>query len=129
VFKHDFAVPSRGRPLSPLSIDSWHLHVKGLYGWRNVAKELIPEEYLKSPDEAAKKVRKAAASFISFRRSVLNSLVPRDKRLRRVLEGIVWLSGLQEIAWRAVGRKFEDAIRGAPERLSVIPLQDYEPEL
>lgn len=94
-----------------------------------MAKELIPEEYLKSPDEAAKKVRKAAASFISFRRSVLNSLVPRDKRLRRVLEGIVWLSGLQEIAWRAVGRKFEDAIRGAPERLSVIPLQDYEPEL
>jgi hypothetical protein len=124
VFKHDFTVPSRGRALSPLSINSWYLHVNRAYGWRSVARQLIPEEYSRNPDEAAKKVRKAANRFVHFRKSVLNALVPPSKRLRRILDGIVSLIGLELIAWQVIYRKF----RTTPESLADFPVKEGETE-
>jgi hypothetical protein len=120
VFEHDFAVPGRGRPLSALAIESWHLYLKWRFGWRSVANELLPKEYAKNPEKAANKVRKAAASFIGFRQYVTESLVRPRPQTRELLDEIIWVDGLGEIAGRVVDRKFNEAIEGRPVLLAVV---------
>lgn len=122
VFKHNFAAPSRGRPLSWLSVESWHMHVKGQYGWRKVARELIPEEYSKDPDEAAKKVRKAASTFKEFRRTVECSVYSANEQVAALLDEIVWLKGLDRLCDSAVLAKFAAASEGQPVRLQMVDL-------
>jgi hypothetical protein len=108
VFEHDFAQPDSGRPVSNLSLDSWHLYLPRRWGWRNVAKELIPEEYKANADAAATKVRKAARSFIAFRQHTFDSVFSEDERVQTRLEELLGSDGLFELAWRVIARKFDE---------------------
>lgn len=126
VFKHNFAAPGRGRPLSGLSVSSWHIHVKGRFGWRMVAKELIPAEYSRDPDEAAKKVRKAASTFKKFRRTVECSVYSANEKVQALLDEIGWHEGLYRLYWSATSAKFAAAIAGQPMRLQVLDVRAME---
>jgi hypothetical protein len=68
---------------------------------------------------------------VQFRRSVEDSILSRSKRIQKLLDEIVWIDGLSQIAWWVVDRKFFDALRdvgvGLEVHLQVVP--DEEDEL
>jgi len=110
VFKHDFAVPDRGRPLSKLSINTWHHYIANQQGWRSLARELIPEEFEANADEAANKVRKAARSFMRFNDSVWEAMCPANDEQGNRLDELLGHEGLEALAATVVERKFMDAL-------------------
>jgi hypothetical protein len=60
VFVQDLASPGRGRPnKSNLGWKARFLYKPKVFGWKKVARKLIPEEYDANPNRAANKVRHA----------------------------------------------------------------------
>jgi hypothetical protein len=74
---------------------------------------LIPEEFEADPDEAAKKVRKAAGRFIRFKESMREAVSPaNNEKLRRLDEllGDCRRLGLEDVAETVIEGVFWDAI-------------------
>jgi hypothetical protein len=112
VFVSDFALPIRGRPLSPLDVRSWVLTARCGYTWRSAAKNLVPEDYSKTLNAAITEgVRKAADRIKAYQRSVDESILSPDKQTHILLDQIVWIEGLRVISRRVVDRKIADAMR------------------
>jgi hypothetical protein len=74
VFADDFASPGSGRKRSNLGLDALELYEPRKFGWRRVARKLLPEEYKKDPSAAVTKVRKAAANARDQRTCLLTEL-------------------------------------------------------
>ena len=115
VFKRDFAAPDRGRQFSRLSFDAFDYHFLQGKGWRSIARMLIPEEFEANAEEAATKVRKAAASYMRFFKSVSVGLFPPDvEDLTRIVRLLAGHEGLLELCERVLDRKMRDAWTNRP---------------
>jgi hypothetical protein len=62
VFKMDIWAKGRGRPHSELGERALKMYRPNVFGWRKVARELIPERYKANPDKATKDIKDLAKS-------------------------------------------------------------------
>ena len=74
VFVDDFASAGSGRKRTNLGFDALGLYEARKFGWRKVARKLIPEEYKNDPAAAVAKVYKAAADTLDQRACLLTEL-------------------------------------------------------
>jgi hypothetical protein len=74
VFADDFASPGSGRKRTDLGFDALGLYETRKFGWRKVARKLIPEEYKTDKAAAVAKVYKAAANALDQRSCLLTEL-------------------------------------------------------
>ena len=79
VFKHDYSVPERGRRTTDLGVRALRSRRHGFFrprhvSWWQTAQELLPEDHRRNPQEATKRVKRAAQSAVAHWKEIRRTL-------------------------------------------------------